>query len=304
MFGNNSSTIETPFWLIPVDILMILSAIFIVVANIIFILTIIFDKTCHSIPMMLTANTCLSLLVFGCIRITTTFHVLHNDLQQIEYQYPACTFLGYLGYVVYAVQNYSFFQQALYRYMIVVYPTRFFWQSAKFHSLLICLVWISGFICSLPYILPDEIHYDAPNQICQLSFRLSFVMIYSMFIIYIIPMSAIMIVYLKLVRYVKEMSQNITPVNTLTRAQRELKIFQRTVIFVNGLIAIGFPYALFIFISFFTSPPKYHFRISYAFGDAALPSLMIVLFIFTVPVKESVMNRLNERINMVLPLCI
>ena len=302
MLDKNSSTLEIQSWFVPFDILMILSTTFTIIANIIFISIIILDRTCHTVPMMLTANTCLSLLVFGSIRMSMSVFVLYSDLQPIYYQYSSCKLLGYMVYVAYAVQNYSFFQQAFYRYMVVVYPTRFFWQSTKIHCLMICFTWVFAFVCCLPYILADEIEYNIPNYICQLRFGLSFFILYCMFTIYIVPMLAIMTIYLKLVRHVREMSQHVSSTNTLIRAQRELKIFRRTVIFVHGLIIIGLPYALFIFISFFTSPPKYHFRISYAFGDVLLPFLMIVLFVFTEPVKASVKKKINGRMNLVLPL--
>lgn len=301
MLSNSSSTLETQSWFIPFDVLMILSTALTVLANIIFILIIIIDRACHTVPMMLIVNTCLTILMFAGIRLTMNAFALHNDLQEIEYQYSSCTYIAYLEYIAYAVQNYSFVQQAFYRYMIVVYPLRFFWQSVKFHLCLIGLIWIFGFTYSLPHILTDEIQYDAPNQICQLSFRLSFVMLYSILIIYSIPMSAIVFIYVKLVRYVKEMSQHIAPVNALSRAQRELKLFQRTVILVSVVVSIGFPYAVFMVMSFFTTPPIYHFRISYIISDVSLPFLMIILFRFTEPLKTSVMKRIDGRTNIVLP---
>jgi hypothetical protein len=54
----------------------------------------------------------------------------------------------------------------------------------------------------------------------------------------------IIFIYLKLVRYVKGMSRRITSINTLSRAQRELKMVQRTSILVTIIAAIGFPYVL------------------------------------------------------------
>jgi hypothetical protein len=95
------------------------------------------------------------------------------------------------------------------------------------------------------------------------------------------------------------MSKHVTIANTLSRAQRELKMVRRTVILVTILVISCFPYALFLFLSFFNSTPKYHFRIGFAFIDVSLLLMMIVLFQFTDPVKTSLMKRINRRSNMV-----
>lgn len=92
-----------------------------------------------------------------------------------------------------------------------------------------------------------------------------------------IPVSIIIFIYIKLFLYVHEMSKHITPVNILFRVRHQLKMVQRTVILISILIIIGFPYALFVFMSFFTHPPKYYFRIAYIFIDTSLVFVMITL---------------------------
>ena len=82
--------------------------------------------------MMLVANSCLAELVFGSDMLGMAIFTFQNDLKQIQYQDSLCIFRGYLGYIATILQNYSYLLQAVYRYIIVVYPTRLFWQSAKF----------------------------------------------------------------------------------------------------------------------------------------------------------------------------
>ncbi|CAF4218739.1 unnamed protein product, partial [Rotaria sordida] len=102
-----------------------------------------------------------------------------------------------------------------------------------------------------------------------------------------------------LVRYVKGMSKRVTPVNVLARAEKELRIVQRTVIIVTILLALGVPYTIIIFMSFFTNPPKYHFRIAFIFIDVSVAFMMIALFKFTDLLRTSLMRRVNGRANMV-----
>ncbi|CAF4266900.1 unnamed protein product [Rotaria sp. Silwood2] len=300
---DNHSTIITNIesWFIPFDILMIVCTVLAIALALIFLLTITLDKTCHTVPMMLVANSCLAEVIFGSDVLGMALFTFQNDLHQIQYQDSLCIFRGFLGYVVTILQNYSYLLQAIYRYITVVYPTRLFWQSVRFQVCLIPATWIFGFVCPLPYILNHEIKYNINNQICQMPLQLSFLAIYNALCVYMIPVSLVMLIYFKLIRYVQDMSKHVIPTNTLYRAQRELKMVRRIVILVMGIVTIGFPYALFIFISFFTTPPKYHFRIAYIFVDTSLTFVMIALFQFTEPLKISIMKRITRQANVVIP---
>jgi hypothetical protein len=301
IFENNSTLIYIESWFIPLDILMIICTTFVVVFALIFLSIIILDKTCHTIPMMLIANSCLAEFIFGIVMFSMVLFTFENDLKQIEYQDSFCIFRGFIGYVVTVLQNYSYLLQAIYRYITVVYPNRLFWQSARIQAFLICFIWILGFLCPIPYVITGEIKYNVDNQICQMPLRLSFLSVYNALIVYMIPISLIIFIYFKLIRYIREMSKRVTPVNTLFHAQRELKMVRRIVILVIGIATIGFPYAIFLFVSYFTTPPKYHFRIAYIFVDVSLAFVMIAIFKFTEPLKISIMKKINGRVNMILP---
>ena len=99
MLENNSTTIDSQSWFIPCGILMIVSSTFTIAGNVIFLSVMIFDRTCHTVSMMLMGNTCLSLLMFTSMRISMASFTLHNDLKGIEYQYSSCTFLAYMIYM-------------------------------------------------------------------------------------------------------------------------------------------------------------------------------------------------------------
>jgi hypothetical protein len=102
------------------------------------------------------------------------------------------------------------------------------------------------------------------------------------------PVNVIMFINSKVVRHVKDISKRAAPANTLSRAQRELKMVQRIVRIVFILAISGLSYASFALMSFFTRPPKYHFRIVLVFIDVSLVFIMVALFQFTDPLKTSV----------------
>ncbi|CAF2963857.1 unnamed protein product [Rotaria sp. Silwood2] len=301
IFMSNSLTINTESWFIPLDIVTILSTALTVGLAILILLIILIDKTCHTVPMMLITNSCLAKLICASNSLGMTILTLHNDLQQIPYPDSMCIFRGYLSYASCAVMNYSFLSQAIYRYVIVVYPNYLIFQSTQFQLFFICVTWTFGFVYPIGFISNGNITYDVDNQICQISLGLSFPMIFVALCIYIIPISLIMFVYFKLVRYVKNISNLVTPANTLIRARRELNMFRRIVILVTILVVLGIPYTTFICMSFFISPPKYHLRIACSAIYISLACVIIALLQLTPPLKTSIMKLKTGRLNKITP---
>ena len=299
IFVNNSFTTAIESWFIPLDILGIVCNTVVMILAILFLLIILLDKTCWTVSMMLVAHSCLTELVGASVGLSIAIFTLQNDLKQIQYQDSFCIFRGYLSYTVCVLNNYSFLLHCIYRYVTAVYPTRLFWQSARTQLLIISLTWLFAFICPLPFIFTGEIIYNINNQICLLPLRFSFSLIFVALCAYVIPLSLLIFIYFKLVRYVQTMNQRVTPANTLMRSRRKLKMVRRTVILIMILFMLGFPYALFIFISYFTDPPKYHFRIALIFVYASLVFVIIALFQFTDTLKASVRKLFHMQANTV-----
>ncbi|CAF1028563.1 unnamed protein product [Adineta steineri] len=278
MNDNNSMAVDTESWFIPFDIINIICLFIVILFAIIFLFIIVYDKTCHTVPMMLVANSCLAELLITCDLFWMAIFALENDLKQQQYMDSFCIFRGYAIYTTCFTQNYSYLLQAIYRYMSIVHPTRLFWRSKRvqifFHRFKL-------------------VHRD--DQICQMSLNLSVVTVYNVVLLYLIPVNGTIFIYFKLVRYVKEMSTHVTSANTLLRAQRELKMVHRIVVLVSLLVAFGLPYAIFIFMGFFTQPPKYHFRIAYTAISVSLIIIMITIFQSTEPLKAFVKKKISRR---------
>ncbi len=117
-FVNNSLMANVEPWFIPFDILAIIFLISAVTLATTFLFIIILDKTYHTVPMMLTANICLTALVCSSNTLAMSVFTLQNDLQQIQYYDSLCIVRGYLTYVTCALHNYSYLLSAIYRFMI------------------------------------------------------------------------------------------------------------------------------------------------------------------------------------------
>ncbi len=301
-FGNNSTMINIESWFIPIDILEIIVTLLGIILSLVFLFIIILDKTCHTVPMMLIANSCLVQLVYSCNLFGMTLFTLQNDLRQIYFYNSYCIFQGYILYMATGIQMYSYFLQALYCYITIVYPTRLFYQSARFQGFLICSTWICGIIYPIPIVFTGQIIYNVDDQICQMPIHLSFLIIFNAFYLYLIPLTGMILIYFKVVRYVREMSKRIILINTLVRAQRQLRMVRRIIYLVLGILILGIPYIVFIFMSFFNSAPKYHFRLAYIFVDGSSPLVLFALFEIAEPLKTSLMKRINRQTNMIMPM--
>ncbi|CAF0845593.1 unnamed protein product [Adineta steineri] len=300
----NLTSILIESWFIPIEIVKSIGTLLTIIVCTFFLCIILFDKTCHTVPFMLTANTCFSTLLFACTLFSISIVTIQNDLKQIVVQDSFCVIQCYTSYTFGFWLNYSFSIEAFYRYLIVIYPTRLFYQSIKFQRIVICLTWILGIIYPLVFLFTNNIVYDIDNQLCQVPLRISFSIIYSALFNYLIPLSMTMFIYFRLVQNVKEMSKRVTSTYILSRAQRELKMVQQTIFIMIFLVFLGIPYTIFILMSFFNDVPKYHFRVAYIFIDTSLILMMMILFQFNTPLKSTTMKRINPQTNVVLAMTI
>ena len=298
---SNSTAMDNQTWFVPLDILQITCLALTILLSFTFLSIVALNKTCHTVPIMLVANSCLAVLLFAVTLVWTTILSLYNDLKQIQYEDSLCKLRAYVSYAACSELLYSFLLQAIYRYVIVVYPSRLFWQSARFQLFLVVSTWLAAFICTSPYILTGEIRYIVDDQICQMPYHLSIVVVYDALYIYVIPMNCIIVIYFKLIFFVRQMSRRMTQANTLARAQRELRMLRRIVVIVSTFLIFGVPYATFMFTGFARQQlPKYPFRIAFAFVDTSLFLFIIVLFQFTDPVRVSIIKGIRGRQNAVI----
>ncbi|CAF3882186.1 unnamed protein product [Adineta steineri] len=289
---NTTTTAKANFesWFIIMNTSNFFFLILAILIAIIFLLIVAFNKTCHTVPIMLTTNSCLAEIVYGSITLSLAVFTLQNDTQQLAYQDALCTFRGYLGYVGTALFLYSFTLQAIYRYITVVHIAHVSWQSARVQIVLIVISWILAILLFLPWLFTGAITYSVDDQVCLVLLQLSVPVIYNMFFVYLIPVSIIVLIYIKLVKYVREMSIRATSTQTMFQARRDLVVVRRIIIIIMILLTLGFPYVIFILISFVTKPPKYHLRIALFLLDLSQTLIMMTIFKFSQPVMDVILK--------------
>ena len=251
---NSSAHWTINAWFIPVDILMMGCSIYVVILAAIFSLIVIRDKNCRTVSMLLVLNSFLAEFLFGSIMFSMALFTLSNDLSRRFEADSLCVFRGYLSYALSAARSYSYLLQSMYRYTTVVHPTRLVVRSIRFQLTLIALAWFISVIHPFPFLFTEQIHYNPANQVCHMPLHNYLYIFYTCFLAYLNPIMLIVVIYVKLVRYSKEMSHVVTSANQFLRAQREVKMVRRIVMLVLVLITLGLPYTIFFVLNFFTTP--------------------------------------------------
>jgi len=275
--GNMMKQIDNWF-LLTIDLSMIICSSLSIVLTIFFLIVIFYDRTCHTKAIFLVANSFFSILILSINSFGSFVYSFRNDFNQIEFADIFCYLYGYLGYSLSSIQNLSYFLQSLYSYTISVYPYDLFWQTYRTQILLIIFSWLFGFIYPLQFLLTNQLKYDVDNQMCQIPLRFTFSIVFITHCVFVIPMISILFVYMKLVRYIRRLNKRTIPLNVLRRTQCQLKLVRHLVILVGFISMICFPYAVFVFMSFFMKPPKYHLRI--AIGSINFSSLIVIFIQF------------------------
>ncbi|CAF0721213.1 unnamed protein product [Adineta steineri] len=264
---NDSTLIETELWFLPFDIIGIISTSLSIILGLLYLFIVIKHKTYSSVQMLLVCNSCIAVILLSCILLNMAIFTLQHDLQKS------------------------------------IYPNKIIWRTVRIQFCLVTVIWVVCILYSLPLLLTGQITYNIDNQVCQMPLRLSLPMVCVAAIIYMIPNSGILGVYIKLTRYVHQMSFRTISNNTMFHARRELRLVKRTFILSNTLIILGLPFMIFVLMSFFTPPPKYHFRIAFLCGDISVLVVIIIGYCFT-PNMKTIIRKILSRSTPVEPMTI
>lgn len=284
--------VPTEPWFIFVDIVMIVCTGLSAILSVLFLTIVLTHRTCWSLPTLLFGNSCLTELLLSCVLLNMAVFALQQDLNPRARDASSCIYFGFFGYFVDCMQNYSYFHTAIYRYVSVVHPNQALWKSVKFQFALIIVQWIFCSVYALPLLLTGQIVYNVDNQICQVPLQSYALVMYVVAILYVIPIVGIVILYIRLTLYVREMSKQRIRAQTLFQARRQVRLVRRTFILAITLAILGIPYITVIVIAFFTTPPKYHFRIAYVFVDLAVLVIMFILYASTSQIRKVIERKM------------
>ncbi|UJR32050.1 hypothetical protein I4U23_019517 [Adineta vaga] len=184
----------------------------------------------HSINTYIHLIGILVTLLLMCIQ------TLRRDLYENKYkenhvpQY--CHFLAYLMPLFASGIYGSCFLQALFRFWRIMLPKRKVFQNLYFHILLIIFHWITIILLLLPSFYYSV--YIESDHICLIPFDRILPAIYIACMTVIIPVTGLFILYMKLILYIKHLSQNRKRLKSIKRdALLVRRIFLLVIIIVQ-----------------------------------------------------------------------
>lgn len=123
-FRNNTNTSDDlPVWIILLDVLQVTLDIVAVIVGVVFVSVIIIDKLYTRVSLVLAANSCLVELLCSICMCSMNTLTLYNDIKKINSSDWFCMLLGYLSFTTVGLQYYTYLLQAMYRYILAIYPT-------------------------------------------------------------------------------------------------------------------------------------------------------------------------------------
>ena len=295
-----SKTYES--WFIALDVLSISLLLMTLLLSTSLLIIIVLNEGRRTVPAVLEINSCAVHIFLGSVLLSMALFSLENDRQQRVYHDWLCSLRGYFIYVGTSLFLHSLTAQALYRYTIIIHPTRLSFQSMRLHATLICSIWIFSLVALAPWAFTGDIVYDEDNRVCLLLLRPSVPVLYNMTYAYIIPILIIIYLYFRLVRHVRQMSVRASAAPTHFHERRELVVVRRVITIVTVLLTFGLPYTFFAIVSFIRPPPRYHYRICIFCTNVAQTCVTFALFKFSPPVMDLVAKLKRASVNRINPI--
>lgn len=202
-------------------------------------------KRLHTISHILICNTCISSIFYCLVQGINYIYLifLTSDTSDIS-----CRYRAYFGYMSIASVIYSYFIQALSRYLFSIYHTKYRWiLSFKIHFIIILIQWIIILLIPLPALLTNDINFR-PTFLCWVPKEKILHAIYTLFVYYLIPITSIVIIYINIFYRVKQLGKTKSKLFKTIKQKRNLEILRNICILIGIYTGGGIPTLIYITI--------------------------------------------------------
>ncbi|CAF3480349.1 unnamed protein product [Rotaria sp. Silwood1] len=191
----------------------------------------------HDVVLILVTNNYLALLAFALVAIPTNIDIVRGDYNlYIGMETFGCRIRAYIFYSSVAIIFHTFVLQACFRFFRVVYPLHVYLQNGITYIVVIPILWFISFLFMIPIYVWHDIKFIHRENVCLLAMHSVRGFIWSILIIYGIPIVVINIIYIRLMRFIRQSSKIAS-----TRAKRDVIVIQRIVLVVSILTLMGIP---------------------------------------------------------------
>ncbi|CAF3465274.1 unnamed protein product [Rotaria sp. Silwood1] len=191
----------------------------------------------HDVVLILVANNYLALLAFALVAIPTNIDMVRGDYNlYIGMETFGCCIRAYIYYSSLAVILNTFVLQACFRFFRVAYPSHVWLRYRLTYIVVIPMLWLISFLFMIPIYVWHDIKFIREQNVCLLAIHSVRGFIWSILIIYGIPIIVINIIYIQLTRFIFRSSKIAS-----TRAKRDVIVVRRIVLVAGILTLMGIP---------------------------------------------------------------
>jgi hypothetical protein len=177
-----------------------------IVASLLCIITILYNRSIHTISNILTCNSSLAVLILASDMFSIALYILYRDLSPKKVKMHnmfLCHLRGYISHISLCALVHSFVIQAFYRMAGTVYYNYLYYQSFRLYLYAIVIQWIIAVVQILPIAITNNQIFIEEEYLCQIATDNSGAIFYVHTIVYFIPLPLILIQYYIIAKYSK-----------------------------------------------------------------------------------------------------
>ena len=186
-----------------------------ILASLLFIMLIVSNGTLHTLTNILTLNSSLSILFLSGDMLSIAAFVLYRDLRQrtLHISVPMenmflCQLRGYAAHIFFCALIYSYVIQAFYRLVGTIFCHRVSFQQKRIYKYAIGLQWLFSVMQTLPVGLGNNQIFIEHEYLCLVALDNRKTVGYLCVTSYLIPYTAITVMYVKIAKAVREKEIN------------------------------------------------------------------------------------------------
>lgn len=263
----------------------------IIICLFIILLVIFLRRQIHTVPLILACHTCLTLLASAVIlasMITSSLFGFMHTNTELNKDTIWCRWRGFLVHGFLCALYDSYVLQATYRFCRVV----LYRHKNLFHFPLYCvyILIISSFslISISPVFIRGDVIYLSTEYYCQTPFTNIHAILYIAIRLFFIPIALIAIIYVCLLRYIRQRNLFLYRHRRTKCTRRNLVVIRRLLLMLTVLILLGFPSVIFLIIFIFTGYlVSLTYRIGWLSVSFSLVFLAYMLIQLTRPLRKT-----------------
>jgi len=260
-------------------------------------LIVVFHRQSRSVPLLLAAHTCSTLLISAVMLASMATASLFGYMGIVLEQHGNTIWCRWRGYFIHgflcALYD-SYILQAAYRLCRVVFYRRKHLHSFLLYSFLVPTESLIGVMCISPVLFWNKVIYLPSEFYCQTPFTNIPAITYIAIRLFLLPLVFIALVYICLLKHIRQSNSSSTTMGDDHRRRskqntRDLIVIRRLLIMLGVLILLGLPSIIFLSILIVTGyliPVTY--RIGWLSVSFSFVFLAYMLIQLTSPLKKTV----------------